>query len=290
MQINTSLVERLLRSQFPQWSHLAVEPVEFDGWDNRTFRLGRSMSVRLPSAEPYAEQVAKEQRWLPKLAPELPLPIPAPLALGLPCDLYPWHWSIYRWLEGDNASLDRIGAPAEFATSLASFFVALHRIDSTGGPAPGAHNFYRGGALTTYSAETRDAIETLQGTIAANEATELWEEALKTSWNRRRVWVHGDVAATNLLVRDGRLSAVIDFGCSAVGDPACDLTIAWTFFDDDCRRAFRESLALDEATWLRGRAWALWKALITLAKPSDDPILLENSRRVLETVLAERDS
>jgi len=263
--IDAPLVRRLIAGQFPHWAHLPVTPVAADGWDNRTFRLGERMSVRLPSAARYAAQVEKEHAWLPRLAPELPLPIPLPLALGEPAQGYPWRWSARGWLYGEMASGARIDDPASFATALARFLGALQRIDATGGPPAGAHNFHRGGPLSTYDAQTRQAIATLGARIDAAAVIRIWEEALATRWQGRPVWVHGDVSAGNLLVEDGALSAVIDFGCCGVGDPACDLAIAWTLFQGESRAAFRASLALDDATWARGRAWTLWKALIVHA-------------------------
>lgn len=288
MEITPALVSRLIAGQFPQWSGLAVEPVEFDGWDNRTFRLGEHMSVRLPSAKSYSAQVAKEQRWLPRLAPHLPLPIPVPLAMGTPCEHYPWHWSVYRWLEGQIALKSPIDDPVDLAVTTARFLAALQKIDPSDGPPPGPHNFFRGGPLTTYNRETREAIAALGDNIDSTAATEVWQTALGATWAGPPVWVHGDVGAGNLLVRDGRLSAVIDFGSSGVGDPACDLTIAWTFFSGESRAAFRANLPADDAAWKRGRGWALWKGLITLAGHIDiNPLDEGISRGVIDDVLAE---
>lgn len=288
VDIDLSLVGRLLAAQFPQWADLPIEPVEFDGWDNRTFRLGEDMTVRLPSAEAYTGQVEKEHRWLPRLAPLLPLPIPVPLAMGVPAADYPWFWSVYRWLEGDIASIERIENLRQFATTLSQFLAALQRIDPSGGPLPGQHNFYRGGPLTIYDTETRDAIAALHGKIDTDAVTAVWEAALQTTWHGPPVWLHGDVSAANLLVKRGRLSAVIDFGCSGVGDPACDLTIAWTLFSGESREAFRAALPVDGATWARGRGWALWKGLITLAQHiNSNPLEAGKARRAIDQVLAD---
>ena len=265
LEIDDTLVRRLVTTQFPQWADFPVRPVALGGCDNRIFHLGEHMLVRLPSAADYAVQVEKEQRWLPRLAPLLPLPIPAPLAIGEPADGYPWRWSIYRWLEGDTVVPERIADLRDFATSLAQFLIALQRIDPTGGPPPGPHNFYRGGALTTYDAETRQAIAALGCRIDVDAATEVWEAALATTWHGSPVWIHGDVGLGNLLVQDGRLSAVIDFGNLGVGDPACDLSMAWTLFGGESLDVFRTMLALDAGTWARGRGWTLWKALIVAA-------------------------
>ena len=265
-EITPALVTCLLTSQFPQWANLPVSTVELDGWDNTTFRLGDAMSVRLPSADAYVAQVDKEHRWLPVLANHLQLAIPQPLARGVPGCVYPRPWSIYRWLEGRPASIERIADLTRFALALADFLAALYSIDPSGGPLAGRHSFFRGGPLSTYDTETRAAIGELAGELDAEAAIQVWEAALSAKWRGPPVWVHGDVAPSNLLVVDGRLSAVIDFGCSAVGDLACDTVIAWTFLFGPSREAFQARLPVDEGTWARGRGWALWKALITHAE------------------------
>jgi aminoglycoside phosphotransferase (APT) family kinase protein len=262
--IDVSLARRLIDSQFPQWSDLPIAEVEVDGWDNRTFRLGSELTVRLPTGDWYAKQVDKEQQWLPVLAPQLPLPIPIPVARGEPDSAFPYPWSVYRWLDGEPASRRRIRNLPSFATTLARFLNALRRVDATGGPAPGEHNFYRGGPLATYEDETLQAIEALGNRLPGKSVRRAWDDAMTTSWDREPVWFHGDVAAGNLLLRDGRLAAVLDFGSSGVGDPACDVVIAWTLLAGASRATFRAELDVDAATWSRGRGWALWKALITL--------------------------
>ena len=288
--IDAALARRLLVEQFPQWADLPIKRVELDGWDNRTFRLGNDMAVRLPSAEAYAAQVDKEHRWLPRLAPLLPLPIPVPLAMGMPAESFPWHWSVYRWLDGEVATIGSIDDLPLFATTLGRFLDVLQHIDPADGPPPGRHTFFRGGPLTTYDAQTRDTIAALHGKIDAHAATAVWEAALAATWHDAPVWVHGDVAPSNLLVRKGQLSAVIDFGCSGVGDPACDLVIAWTVFSGESREEFRAALPLDAATWARGRGWALWKALITLAQHMNtNPIEAGKARRVIDEVLADHE-
>jgi aminoglycoside phosphotransferase (APT) family kinase protein len=262
--IDVSLARRLVDSQFPRWSHLPITPVEVDGWDNRTFRLGSGLTIRLPSGEQYSLQVDKEQRWLPVLAPRLPLPVPVPVARGEPGCGFPYPWSVYRWLDGKLASRERVGDPCAFATALAGFLNALARVDATDGPAPGPHNFHRGGPLSTYADETLRAIDALGDEVPGDAVHRVWDDAMRTAWDREPVWFHGDVAVGNLLVRDGRLAAVLDFGSSGVGDPACDTVIAWTFLSGASRTRFRTELGVDAGTWSRGRGWALWKALITL--------------------------
>jgi aminoglycoside phosphotransferase (APT) family kinase protein len=208
--------------------------------------------------------------------------------MGVPADGYPWHWSIYRWLEGENATIERIDNLDQFATTLVQFLAALQQIDPASGPPPGRHNFFRGGPLAIYDTETRDAIATLDGKIDTDAVTAVWEAALKATWHGPPVWLHGDVSAANLLVKKGRLSAVIDFGCLGVGDPACDLTIAWTLFSGESQVAFRAALPVDGATWARGRGWALWKGLITLTEHiNTNSLEARNARRVIDEVLAD---
>ena len=287
-RIDAGLVHKLLTHQFPQWADLPVRPVSPQGWDNRMFCLGKDRVVRLPTTVGYSAQVEKEHHWLPKLAPLLPLAIPAPLVMGQPGDGYPWKWSVYRWIQGEPAQLVNIGNLDDFATRLAGFILALQRIEPAGGPAPGAHNFYRGGALQTYDGETRRAIAALKGKIDTGAATNVWDTALGTTWGHGAVWLHGDMSAGNLLVRKGRLRAVIDFGMLAVGDPACDLSIAWTLFSGASRETFHKMLSLDHDTWARGRAWTLWKALIIAAGLSKTSTV-EGAQcwRVIDEVLGE---
>lgn len=285
--ISVELVRRLIKAQFPQYATLALEAVLPGGWDNRTFRLGQELSVRLPSAKRYVAQVEKEHCWLPRLAPHLPLPVPVPLAMGAPAEGYPWPWSIYQWLQGEPATTGGITDLPAFARSLGSFLAALHRIDATNGPAAGSHNFHRGGRLAVYDSEIRAALTALTGRIDAASAAEVWEAALSSEWSGQPLWVHGDVASGNLLIKDGTLCAVIDFGSSAVGDPACDLVMAWTEFSGDSRTAFRAELAFDDNTWSRARGWALWKALITIAGAGEDPLLIEKAGRIVTEVIAD---
>ncbi|WP_308208415.1 aminoglycoside phosphotransferase family protein [Paractinoplanes aksuensis] len=238
------------------------------GWDNRTFHLGPDMLVRLPSAAEYALAVDKEHRWLPILADQLPLPIPVPLGRGEPDAGYPYPWSVYRWLDGETATRERVGDPVRFAEDLADFLLALQRVDATDGPGPGLHNWFRGGTLRTYEKLLE---EELPGRVDAGPIREIWAAALDARWDGPDRWFHGDIAQGNLLLTGGRLTAVIDFGTCGVGDPACDLAIAWTLLTGDGREAFRERLSVDDAMWARGRGWALWKALAT----EDEPVLAE---------------
>lgn len=263
--MDATLVERLVAAQFPVWRGLPVRAVEPGGWDNRTFRLGPDMAVRLPSGPGHAGQVAKEHRWLPRLAPHLPRPIPRPLALGHPGEGFPHPWSVRDWLPGTPPAAVPVADPVRLARDLGGFLAALKAVDPTGGPPAGEQSAHRGGRLAVYDAEAREALSRLGPRIDGAGAGAVWGAALASAWNGPPVWVHGDVAAGNLLVEDGALAAVIDFGQLAVGDPACDLAVAWTVFDGPARAAFFDAVGLDGATWARARArcWALWKAAIT---------------------------
>ncbi|GAA4604202.1 aminoglycoside phosphotransferase family protein [Actinoallomurus liliacearum] len=282
--IDAGLVRRLLAAQFPQWSDLPVRPVQVDGWDNRTYRLGDEMTVRLPTAAGYAPAIDKEHRWLPVLAPSLPVPIPTPLAKGAPGEGYPFHWSIRRWLDGQLARSHPIADPSAFAADVAGFIRALQRVDATGGPAAGAHSFYRGASLTHYDDETRRCLAALDGRVDTRRAAAVWDAALEAEWDGSPVWFHGDIAVNNLLVCEGKLAAVIDFGTSGVGDPACDLVIAWTFFAGESRETFRAAVDQDPGTWARARGWALWKSLLCLTENGPDAA---DHHHVVDEVLAD---
>jgi len=267
--IDTFLVHRLIASQFPKLKNLPIEPIAISGWDNRIFHLGKEMLVRLPSAVEYEQQVEKEYKWLPHLALALPKQIPTPLAIGKPEHGYPWKWSIYRWIEGQTVASAPVNDLVTFASDLANFLNTLHQIDTSGGPLPGLHSFYRGGSLSVYDADTRNAIKALKNKIDAIAVTDIWKRALSTSWTNPPVWVHGDISAGNLLVQADKLCAVIDFGQLSIGDPACDLSINWTLFNESKRDCFKKILSLDKETWARARGWTLWKALIVAAGFTD---------------------
>jgi aminoglycoside phosphotransferase (APT) family kinase protein len=275
-------------SQFPHWSHLAIRSVSPGGWDNRTFRFGDKLLLRLPIAEAYASQARREHRWLPKLASRLPLAIPEPVALGQPGLGYPWEWSIYRWIEGQTAAEGYIASMPDCAIALAEFLSALRGIDATGGPRAGPQSFYRGCPLAVYDRETREALAALTNEVDTSALTRAWDAALASEWTGDAVWVHGDVSADNLLVSEGQLKAVIDFGAMCVGDPACDLAIAWTFFSRESRHVFETRMDLDAETWKRGRGWALWKALIVAARHVEaKAIEVDSCWHVITEVLAE---
>jgi aminoglycoside phosphotransferase (APT) family kinase protein len=291
IHIDESLVRRLVAAQFPRWADLPIEPVPSAGTDNAIYRLGAEMAVRLPRIHWAVGLVDKEQQWLPKLAPHLPLAIPVPIARGNPAVGFPWPWSVCRWLEGENATVDRISDLREAATDLARFIAALQRIDPTGGPPAGPQNFFRGVPLADRDPDVRAAIAALGGTLDTDAVTAAWEAALQApAWDGPPVWIHGDLMSGNLLVVRGRLSAVIDFGCLGVGDPAADLSVAWNLFSGESREAFRAALGVDDATWARGRGWALRSMGALIHYKDTNPVLAGIARRAVDEVLADHQS
>ncbi|GGJ48722.1 aminoglycoside phosphotransferase family protein [Deinococcus roseus] len=291
-EVDTSaeVVQHLLTTQFPEFAHLPLNVMQSSGTDNRMYRLGKALTVRLPRISWATPQVEKEHLWLPRLAPHLPLQIPEPVALGQPDDTYPWHWSIYRWLEGKNASLEGVSDADLLAKDLAGFMLALQNIPATDGPVPGHHNFGRGVSLHERDPMTRKALQELEGWFDVKALTSLWEKALSApAWDSPPVWIHGDLQAGNLLVHNGKLHAVIDFGGLGVGDPACDLMVAWNLFDAPTRETFRQALQADDASWERGKGWALSVAVVALPYyRHTNPGLVAISTQALNALLADQ--
>jgi aminoglycoside phosphotransferase (APT) family kinase protein len=285
-----SLVRRLLADQFPQWANLPIERVESSGTDNAIYRLGEHMAARLPRVPGGTGTIDKELRWLPELAPLLPVAISQPLVKGSPGPGYPWHWSVHSWLDGESVNVERVADPVGLAQDLGGFVTALRRIDTAGGPFA-EQDGSRGVPLARRDAATREAIAQLDGVIDSHAVTAAWDAALRApAWPHPGVWIHGDLLSGNVLVDGrGRLSAVIDFGCMAVGDPACDVMAAWTLFAAEGREAFRCAVAVDDATWARGRGWALSFALIALPYyMHTNPVFVRDARHVIREVLADR--
>ncbi|GAA4979193.1 aminoglycoside phosphotransferase family protein [Actinopolymorpha pittospori] len=287
--IDDTLVRRLLAAQFPEWADLPLQPISSAGSDNAIYRLGESLTVRLPLPNRARFQVDKEHLWLPRIAPSLPLAIPVPLAKGAPGEGYPRSWSVYRWLAGEDSAVAPVDDPRQAAVDLAGFVAALWRIDTAGGPTPGPQNFFRGGPLADNDSWIRAAIADLDGLVDTHALTAVWDAALDApAWDRPPVWIHGDLHDGNLLVVGGRLSAVLDFGGLGVADPACDLMAAWTTFVTAATRpVLRSVLAVDDATWARGRGWGLTLSLPSRAELSVDTPMAADSRRRLEEFVAD---
>ncbi|MFE5793741.1 aminoglycoside phosphotransferase family protein [Streptomyces sp. NPDC056503] len=294
--IDEALVRRLIGAQFPHWAGLDVRQVASAGTDNAMFRLGDELVVRLPKAEWAAGQIEKEQRWLPRLAPGLPLPVPVPVGAGAPGEGFGEPWGVYAWLDGADAWAEPVTDPAHAAEELGRFGVALRAADATGGPRSfrgGAVTEWEGGALPSAVAGLAAA-----GLLDARAALDAWERVLALpAWDRAPVWLHGDLLPGNLLTRDGRLSAVIDFGGLGTGDPAADLLPAWTLLTAATRPLFRAASEVDDATWARGRGWALCWGLVTDhyygdlggpgTAPAPNPVLAAVARRAWTEALPE---
>lgn len=306
------LARKLIAEQFPEYSNLQITDIEQQGHDNRTFRLGPDMLIRMPTAADYALKVPKEQELLPHLAKRLSVSIPAPIKMGKPSPYteetsvvakkmsgelaepiligelkrsqnfdnatievskvdYPYPFSIYKWLPGKSINLLTLTAEEkeQLAFDLAKFLKELQAIMDVKGPEPGQHNWWRGDHVSVYDRGAREQIAELVEIIDASKALALWDHACETKWNRKPVWIHGDFAIGNILMDGGKLSAVIDFGGTAVGDPACDLVIAWTYLSGKARKNFMSQMNMDSDTWLRARAWALWKATFELCQIKD---------------------
>ena len=283
VESDAGLVRRLLERQFPDWADLPIERVESAGTDNALYRIGEELVARL-TRRPFRGSVEQDE-WLPRLAPYLPLAIPTLVAKGEPGEGFPYGWSIHRWIEGEIATVDRLDDLGRAATELARFISALHAIDPTGAPSG-----FRGGPLIDRDEAVRSAIDALRGTIDKGAITAAWGEALDAPvWDRPPVWVHGDLYDGNLLADRGRLRAAIDFGGAGLGDPACDLIVAWSLFSGESRAVFRAELRVDDATWARGRGWALSVGLIAIPYYREtNPVIVAIARHRIDEVLAER--
>jgi aminoglycoside phosphotransferase (APT) family kinase protein len=271
--------------QFPSWADLPIEALAAGGTDKAIYRLGDELSVRLPRRRQWTPgSLDKEFEWLPRLAPLLPLPVPTPVARGRPGEGYPHGWAVYNWLGGKDAASAPLDLPRA-AVDLAGLLAALRSIDPAGGP-PAAG---RGGSLLPRDQDMRAGIAALAGSVDGEAVTEAWEHALAApDWHLPPVWVHGDLDARNLLVGDGRITGVIDWSCLCVGDPACDVKLAWAVLDAETRPIFRELLEIDNATWARGRGWALSQAIGALAYYLHTyPVIVEEARRWLAEALAD---
>jgi aminoglycoside phosphotransferase (APT) family kinase protein len=261
-QIDGALVRRLVDTQFPQWAGLPLKLLNPAGSDHVIYRLGEELSVRLPRHAGAIGQARKEFEWLPRLAPHLPLAVPVPVGVGDPDFGYPWPWAVSRWLDGEVATVEALAGSSTAAVELAQFLAALQQFAPEDIPAENSHEDLTGRPLSDRDRATRVAIAQVDGVFDAAAMTALWDAALSApGWDRPPVWFHGDFHTGNLLTVDGRLSAVIDFGGLGTGDPACDLMIAFTLMSADTRAIFRTALEVDDATWMRGRGWALATAL-----------------------------
>jgi aminoglycoside phosphotransferase (APT) family kinase protein len=280
---DVDLVRRLLAAQLPDWGSLPLERVLSSGTDNALYRLGDDMVVRLPRIGWAVSGLERELEWLPRLAPCLPVEIPIPLASGTPGAGYPWPWAVYRWLSGENPAVPQPGDRDSLAGDVVALIRAFRHIDLEGPPCR------RGLPLITQDDAARAALRELDGEIDVAAASAAWESALRApEWPGPPAWVHGDLLPGNLLVREQRLTGVLDFGLVGVGDPACDLIAAWGVLPSRARGVLREELDVDDATWARGRGWALSLGLIALPYYKDtNPGFADVARHLIGAVIAE---
>lgn len=281
MELEIHTVHSIISQQFPQYAHLEIRKVNKSGHDNRTFHLGNDFSLRFPSALEYSTQVLKEHKYCKALQKNLSFQITEPIELGYPSDLYPFHFSINKWIEGESINTVNISDKAQLARDCARFLLELKQCDSSDGPPPGSHNFYRGGSLSVYHDETIQAINQCDD-FNQKQCLEIWNSGIKSIHLNQNSWIHGDFEKDNLLIKNGKLHAVIDFGNMAIGDPACDYVMAWTYFNKESRKIFLGDLHLDPATINRSKAWALWKALITLNDPKRRDSALYTLNEILD--------
>lgn len=283
VETDAELVRRLLVSQHPQWADLHIERVASAGTDNAMYRLGDDLAVRLPRIHWSVDSVTKEQHWLPVLAPQLPLALPLPRATGDPERLFPYPWSIVRWLPGQVAELGSLEDPVQAALDLAAFVQALQAVDPAGGP-----KHHRGYPVRLQEQAVRDGIAGLRGELDGDAVAEAWSRVTSApDYDGAPVWFHGDLAYLNLLAQDGKLSGVIDWGTCGVGDPAIETIIAWSLFPPDARNAYRDALEIDDDTWERGKGWVLTGVFGIPYYRDTNPLLVEDKIRAIEAVLAD---
>lgn len=284
--IDIALANALISTQYPQWAKLEIRPILSSGTDNEIFRLGENMCLRIPKSTSTINNLDKEYAWLPYLTP-LPLRIPAPIAKGKPGNGYPCNWCIFDWIDGETATPNQLHNQHDVAVDIAEFIKALQIVDTRNAPLSGSHNNYRGVPLINRDLLTRKAIGNLRNIYDPSILTVIWETALNTTaWDQKPVWLHGDIHSGNLLFNNHRLCAVIDFGLSGVGDPACDLMVGWTQFSPDVRETFQKSINADTATLARGKGWALSWAVIALAHYLDtNPFLTTMSKGTIKRIL-----
>ncbi|MEO3746082.1 aminoglycoside phosphotransferase family protein [Plantactinospora sp. B5E13] len=267
LPVDESLVRTLLKAQRPEWAELPLS-VAGSGTDNTMFRLGDDLLVRLPRTPDKEPSIRKEQKWLPRLAPRLTLAVPEPVFAGAPSPDFPLAWSVYRWIDGAEPGPDTVEDWPAFGTDLAAFVRQLHGLDLTGATRADDLGGYRGGSLRSfdewvggYFADCR----AIGPSLDLETVERLWRDALDLPEpSGSHVWLHSDLRPTNLLVRDGRLCAVIDFGALAVGFPDAEHAPVWDL-PTPARQAYWDSLDLDDLTWTRARAWAIGVGVAGLA-------------------------
>ena len=283
VHIDAVIVRRLLAEQFPQWADLPIRAIRSTATVTAIYRLGDQLYARLPRVEEWAQDLDKEWRWLPRLAPRVSLRVPEPVGMGYPAGSYPFSWAIYRWIDGQSYSDELVDDERQAARDLAQFVAELRRIDPVGGAPRGGRK-----PLRELDAVTRAAIESARRVIDRDATIEVWDCALQAlAWKGTPVWIHSDLLRPNVLVHGGRLCAVIDFGGVGVGDPAADVIAAWSVFSQTERGTFRDALAVDNGTWNRARGFALHQAALIIPYTETNPEFVALAKRTVEEVLAE---
>jgi aminoglycoside phosphotransferase (APT) family kinase protein len=276
-------VRRLIAVQFPRWADLPIRAVRSTGTVNYIYRLGDHLYARLPRMREWALDLDKEWHWFPKLAPRLSLRVPEPVGKGRPTSSYPFSWAIYGWIDDQPYSDEPVDDEHQAARDLARFVAELRRVDPVGAP--------RGGRrpLGELDAVTRAAIESARDVIDGDAATAAWERALEApTWGGTPVWIHADLLRPNVLVRGGRIRAVIDSGGVGVGDPAADVIAAWSVLGRAGRRTFRDALDVDDGMWNRARGFALHQAVMIIPYYAEtNPGFAALAKRTVEEVLAD---
>lgn len=288
IRVSTALATRLVDREMPDWAGLPVRPLAATGTDNWMFRLGSDKVLRMPRRPSAVTLLRREWDWLPHLR-GLPLAVPEPLALGEPVDDFPHPWMVLSWQDGDTLAARPLADAPPAAEALGGFVRALGDLPGGSGPIAGSANHNRGVPLAVLDETVRRSIGDIARSYSVADLSALWGEALAARpWGGAPLWLHGDLSPGNLLGQDGRLTGVIDFGLMARGDPAVDLTPAWTLFDGPARAAFLEATGHDADTIRRGRGWALYVAVINLSYYGEGhPTLSRQAHQVLETLLDE---
>ena len=284
VDIDVRLVRALIADQHPDLDGRDLVHVA-SGWDNAIFRLGEDLCARLPRRQLAASLIDNEQRWLPETAPRLPLPVPAPVRAGRPGRGFPWSWSVCPWFDGEVAAVRPPDDPLDAARRLGAFAAAMHSPAPVGAPA----NPYRAVPLATRSDSVRTRTEQLSDVVDVDAISGAWERLVGTpDWAGPAMWLHGDLHPANVLVHEGAVRAVIDFGDLTAGDPAVDLAIAWMMFEPGAREVFRDASGeVDGNMWDRARGWALALSLAYVASSADNPVMMRVGLDTLASVLAD---
>jgi aminoglycoside phosphotransferase (APT) family kinase protein len=280
-------VGRLIAKQFPEWDGLPLAVLDRQGTDHVLFRLGDELLVRMPKIDWAADQAVTDARWLPRLAPNLPVRIPAPVGVGEPDEGFPWQWTVVPWIAGDNPGVSERSQPS-LAREVAAFVRALQAVDRDGAPLKTGRS--RGTPLAPNDDAAQAALRELASHddgIDLDAVARAWDDAVTAPvWDQPPVWIHSDIQPGNLILDGGRLAAVIDFGGLGLGDPAPDVAAAFWTFRGAARSTYRDELGYDDATWRRARGWALLPSLTGLNYYRHTfPRMVAHSRDTIAAVL-----